>query len=88
MFLWHTADDTSVPMENALLLDKALTARGVDHELRIYPHGSHGQSLADRTVFAPDQLHRLSTACAVWVAHCDAWLQHRFGGCASKEGEE
>ena len=79
MFLWHTADDTTVPMENSLLLDKALTARGVEHELRIYPHGSHGQSLADRTVFAPDQMHKLSVSCAVWVAHCDAWLQLHFG---------
>lgn len=79
IFLWHTADDTCVPMENSLLLDKALEARGVDHELRLYPHGSHGQSLADRTVFAPEQMHKLSVSCSVWVAHCDAWLQHHFG---------
>ncbi|MDE7242614.1 MAG: alpha/beta hydrolase [Oscillospiraceae bacterium] len=80
MFLWHTADDTSVPVENSLLLAKALKARGVDCELRVYPHGSHGQSLADRTVFAPDRMYQLSVPCSVWVHHCDAWLQRRFDG--------
>ena len=88
MFLWHTADDTTVPMENSLLLDKALTAKGVEHELRIYPHGSHGQSLADRTVFAPDQMRKLSVSCSVWVSHCDAWLQRHFGELAMNENEE
>ena len=80
MFLWHTADDTSVPVENSMLMAKALKARGVDYELHVYPHGSHGQSLADRTVFAPDRMYQLSVPCAVWVSHCDAWLQRLFDG--------
>lgn len=87
MFLWHTADDTTVPVENSILLDKALEARGVEHELRLYPHGSHGQSLADRTVFAPEQMHRLSVSCAVWVSHCDIWLQRHFGETSGKEAD-
>ena len=78
-FIWHTADDTCVPLENALLLEKALRAKGVDVELRVYPHGSHGQSLADHTVFAPENQWRASPSCAVWVQHCDAWLQRHFG---------
>lgn len=78
-FIWHTADDTCVPVENSLLLGEALRAKGVDVELRIYPHGIHGQSLADHTVFAPDRAWMAAPSCAVWVEHCDAWLQHRFG---------
>ena len=78
-FLWHTADDTCVPVENTLLLAKALEARGVDVEARIYPHGRHGQSLADHTAFAPDEARHISVPCAVWVQHCDAWLQRHFG---------
>lgn len=78
-FLWHTADDTCVPVENSLLLDKALRARGVDSELHVYPHGSHGQSLADHTVFAPGQDWMMSAPCAVWVNHCAAWLHRHFG---------
>ena len=78
MFLWHTADDTTVPLENSLLMAEALQARGVEHELRVFPHGVHGQSLADRTVYAPDRLYQLSVPCSVWVNYCDAWLQHHF----------
>ena len=54
-FIWHTADDTSVPVENSLLLEKALRAKGIDAELHIFPHGAHGQSLADHTVFTASQ---------------------------------
>ena len=87
VFLWHTADDVTVPVENTLQLARALEAKGVSHELHIYPHGVHGQSLADRTVFAPDQLHRLSVSCSVWVSHCDAWLQRNFGEGRTGAGE-
>jgi len=85
MFLWHTADDTTVPLENSLLMAKALEARGVESELRVYPHGSHGQSLADWTVFAPQEMHRLSVSCSIWVEHCDAWLQRHFGYLTEEE---
>lgn len=78
IFLWHTADDTTVPVENALLLERAMKARGLDVECHIYPHGSHAQSLADRTVFSPENLWQLSVPCAVWVPQCDAWLQRTF----------
>lgn len=78
-FIWHTADDTCVPVENALLLDEALRTKGVPSELHIYPHGSHGQSLADSTVFAPGQDWMISAPCAVWVGHCIAWLRRHFG---------
>lgn len=78
-FIWHTADDTSVPVENSLLLEKALRAKKVEVELRVYPHGKHGQSLADHTVFSPENQWMASPSCAVWVQHCDAWLQRHFG---------
>ena len=78
MFLWHTADDTTVPLENSKLMAEALKARGVEYELRVFPHGAHGQSLADRTVYAPDQMYLLSVSCSVWVGYCDAWIQRHF----------
>lgn len=78
-FIWHNADDVDVPVENALLLDKALRARGVSSELHVYPSGGHAQSLADHTVFAPGEAWRASAPCAVWVGHCEAWLHRNFG---------
>ena len=69
---------TLVPVENSLLMVKALEAREVPCELHIYPHGRHGQSLADHTVYAEADMHRLSVSCGVWVERCDAWLRRRF----------
>ena len=78
-FLWHTADDTTVPMENSVLLRDALMNAGVDTQCRIYPHGAHGQSLADKTVYDRANMWKLSLACAGWVDHCHMWLQLHFG---------
>lgn len=77
-FLWHTADDTTVPVENTLLLVQALRARGVPVESHIFPHGIHGQSLADRNSFPPHRMWQISVPCSIWVERCDAWLQQNF----------
>ena len=48
-FLWHTADDASVPVENSLLFFEALRKAGVAGELHVFPHGKHGLGLAPAT---------------------------------------
>lgn len=45
-FLWHTAEDAGVPVENSLILAQALAHAGVSFEMHIYPHGPHGLGLA------------------------------------------
>jgi len=45
-FLWHTADDQVVPVQNSLAFAEALAAEGVPFELHIYPHGPHGLGLS------------------------------------------
>ena len=84
-FLWHTADDTTVPMDTTRLLQTALRGRRAPVETYIFPHGVHGQSLADSTVFAPDRQWQLSVPCAVWVERCHTWLQRNF--CCPVSGE-
>ncbi len=46
-FLWHTATDASVPVENSLVMAKALAAKKIRFEMHIYPTGSHGLALSD-----------------------------------------
>lgn len=53
-FIWHTATDESVPVENSLLLAGAFARQGVPFELHIYPEGVHGIGLADGTPGAKD----------------------------------
>ncbi|MFI7581027.1 prolyl oligopeptidase family serine peptidase [Kocuria kalidii] len=62
-FVWHTADDASVPVQHSYLLAQALARRDVPHALHVFPHGAHGLGLAAG-----------SGAPASWPALCAAWL--------------
>ena len=44
-FLLHAEDDSSVPVENTLLLRAALRAKGVRTETHLFPDGGHGFGL-------------------------------------------
>ena len=48
-FIWHTATDNLVPVENALMLAGALHRQGVSCELHVFPEGCHGLGLAENT---------------------------------------
>lgn len=47
MFLWQTATDELVPVENSYLMAMALKKAGVLFEHHVFPRGIHGLSLAD-----------------------------------------
>ena len=44
-FLWHTAEDAGVPMENSFAYASALRREKIPCELHVYPHGAHGLGL-------------------------------------------
>jgi acetyl esterase/lipase len=62
-FVWHTADDASVPVEHAYLLGQALAAHGVKHALHVFQHGRHGLGLAEGT-----EAEAWTALCALWIA--------------------
>ncbi len=67
-FLFHTADDAGVPVENSVNFFLALRKAKVPAELHVYEHGPHGVGLAPRDPV-------LST----WPARLEDWLKlHRF----------
>ena len=45
-FIWHTAEDQAVPVQNSLQLAAALKEKNVLFEMHIYPQGRHGLGLA------------------------------------------
>ncbi len=49
-FLFHTADDSAVPIENSLEYFKALHKNGVKAEMHVYQHGPHGVGLAQNDI--------------------------------------
>ena len=48
-FIWHTAQDQAVPVENSLNLAKALLAWNIPVSLHIFPYGEHGVGLGRDT---------------------------------------
>jgi len=64
-FLWHTADDPSVPVENSLLFASSLARHGVPFALHVYPSGRHGLGLAQDH----PEVRSWVTACAEWLSH-------------------
>ena len=46
-FIWHTAQDASVPAVNSMLYAAELQKNGVPYELHIFPFGAHGKALAE-----------------------------------------
>lgn len=47
VFLWHTATDETVPVENSYLFAEACRKQGISYELHIFREGPHGYSLAN-----------------------------------------
>jgi acetyl esterase/lipase len=45
-FLFHTADDAGVPVENSLRFAAACSKNKVPFALHVYPHGKHGVGMA------------------------------------------
>lgn len=63
-FLWHTADDAGVPVQNSLSLAAALAKNYSPFSLHVYPHGRHGLGLAQSDPLVGE-----------WPAECVRFLQ-------------
>lgn len=50
-FLWQTAEDGLVPVENSYLFAESLKAHGVPFAHYVFPYGGHGLSLASEDFF-------------------------------------
>ncbi len=55
-FLWHTAKDKGVPVENSLMFAAALQKAGVPMDLHVYQNGRHGIGLANGHPWTKDLL--------------------------------
>jgi len=77
-FIYHTTDDSVVPVENALLFAGALSKVGVPYELHVYPHGKHGIGLGTKE-WNPAKRHDWTRACERWLGEMGFGRQHRQG---------
>jgi acetyl esterase/lipase len=68
-FVWHTAEDKAVPVENALLFAGALRKAGVAFDLHVYERGNHGMGLGSQP-YGGGERHP-------WTRDCEFWLRQR-----------
>jgi acetyl esterase/lipase len=68
-FLFHTAEDKAVPVENSLNFASALKKNTVPFELHVYEHGPHGVGLGSK-VYGGGERH-------AWTFECVRWLKER-----------
>lgn len=73
-FLWHTATDDTVPVENSLYFFQACLEHGVSAELHIYPVGGHGLSLANEETCRANGIG-VQKECQSWIGLAQTWLE-------------
>ena len=67
-FIFHSADDATVPVDNSLLFASALAENGVPFELHIYPSARHGTSVGT------DEVGIRNPVFAGWFDNALRWL--------------
>ena len=75
-FIWHNADDKTVPVENTIYFVKALSENGITFECHIFPYGGHGLALADEST-AKHEAH-INYTCAKWFDLALEWVKREF----------
>lgn len=66
-FLWHTANDAVVPVENSIAFFRALRNNDVPGEMHIYESGRHGLGLAHQVPGVKN-----------WTTELEDWLKRRW----------
>lgn len=73
MFIWHTAPDGTVPVQNSLILAKELADKKIPFELHVYPKGGHGLSLATSITSIN---HTENPVVSEWLGESCRWLEN------------
>lgn len=77
VFMWHTFEDGSVPLENSLMFAMALRKAGVSLEYHVFPRGGHGYGLANMLTAMPS-LKEIDKQCEQWMSLCKNWIKYTY----------
>ncbi len=73
-FVWHTSEDSLVPIYGSLRLAAAYHEKHIPVELHIYPYGDHGIDLANElTSYGKD--YNIQPKAQRWVDDAFDWMQ-------------
>ncbi|MBQ5311039.1 MAG: alpha/beta hydrolase [Oscillospiraceae bacterium] len=75
-FIWHCADDRTVPVQNSLILAQKLTEHDIPYEMHIFPSGGHGIAMCDVTTVKDENYDKyINPTCARWTDLALDWLK-------------
>lgn len=74
-FIWHCADDKTVPVQNSLMMADALSRNNIPFELHIFPQGGHGIALCDKTTVKDNDPRYINPTAAQWFELAAAWAE-------------
>lgn len=78
-FIWHTANDSCVPVLNSIVLAEALSKSKVPFELHIFPNGSHGLANCNITTASSVSSNQINPHCEQWIELSKKWLVESCG---------
>ena len=76
MFIWATAGDRLVPVQNSTIMATALANAGIPFELHVFEEGDHGLALSDQSTAA--NITQINEDAARWMPLCQEWLKKRL----------
>ena len=75
-FLWHTANDGTVPVQSSLFYAAKLAEYNIPFELHIYPQGPHGLALSNKETWVGSSAH-YNQYVAGWIDLALHWISER-----------
>ena len=73
-FLWHTTNDSCVPVMNSLLYAEALSKNKIPFELHIFPDGPHGLSLCNAETATGQAPVMITPYVGQWLPMAIRWV--------------
>lgn len=73
-FIWHTFTDTTVPVQNSILLMSAMAAAKVPFEAHIFPEGVHGLALCNKET-STDPVKHIIPHVEIWAELAAKWVK-------------
>lgn len=77
-FIFHTFNDSLVPVDNALAIASAMHQASLPFALHIFTDGVHGLSLGTPAT-SGGMRHMVNADVALWLPLCRSWLNTLFG---------
>ncbi len=74
-FIWHCADDKTVPVQNSLMYASALSEKEIPYELHIFPQGGHGIAMCDITTIRNGDPRYVNPTAAQWFPLALNWTE-------------